>query len=285
MLAPSEFHFLACGSQMTPMPTIADIRHANLLLLIGNERGGITRLAAKIERSHAQISQLKNRNKHSKSGEPREMGDDVARHIEAKLLLPEGWMDTPHTAAPYPLANEIAGPSELSSHEQAELESHIVKLSRLARSLQTDSTDAPDDDADEEVGGTLVGEIVLHLAKALEQLDSRRRDGIADAIARMLRMGPDRTEADVLNTWMGGITVPLKVNSSASVETVSRDDGLAAPLEPGIRQATRAAASPSEEQWESSSSSGRVVNTFGMTDEPEVYRSPTKGPIPKASKK
>jgi hypothetical protein len=77
------------------MKTISEIRHANLLNLI-QEAGGVSRLAEKVDRSHSQISQLKNRSRHSKSGEPREMGDDIARHIEQKCALRTGWMDTEH---------------------------------------------------------------------------------------------------------------------------------------------------------------------------------------------
>lgn len=77
------------------MKTISEIRHANLLNLI-EEAGGVSRLAEKVDRSHSQISQLKNRSRHSKSGEPREMGDDMARHIEQKFALRTGWMDSEH---------------------------------------------------------------------------------------------------------------------------------------------------------------------------------------------
>lgn len=56
-------------------------------------------LADALERSHSQISQLRNRSVHSVSGKQRVMGDDFARHIEAQLGLPTGWMDTPHGVA------------------------------------------------------------------------------------------------------------------------------------------------------------------------------------------
>jgi hypothetical protein len=86
-----------------------------------------------------------------------------------------------------------------------------------------------------------VGEVVLSLAQALQQLDERRRDGVADAVARMLKMGPDQTEANVLDTWVGGLSVSLTVNSSALDETVCSDDSPAAPLVVGIPQPQRAA--------------------------------------------
>ncbi len=79
---------------MPSMQTVTETRHANLLSLI-EKAGSVQAFANLVERSHSQISQLKNRSKHSKTGEPREVGDDMARHIEAKLSLPVGWMDVP----------------------------------------------------------------------------------------------------------------------------------------------------------------------------------------------
>lgn len=95
MLARSEFQSLAYGFPIVAMPTIAQIRHANLLLLIGDGHGAVKRFAQRIDRDPSQVSQLKSRSKHSKSGDPREMGDDMARHIENMLKLTPGWLDTP----------------------------------------------------------------------------------------------------------------------------------------------------------------------------------------------
>lgn len=103
MLALSEFQSVACGSQMAGMQTVSEIRHANLLSLI-KQAGSVQAFADQVERSHSQISQLKNRSKHSKTGEPRDVGDDMARHIEGKLGLPTGWMDAPHAEVEAPLA-------------------------------------------------------------------------------------------------------------------------------------------------------------------------------------
>lgn len=89
----------AAGYQMQPVATIDEIRHANFLLLLGQHKT-IQAFANVLERSHSQISQLKNRNKHSSGGEPRVIGDDFARHIEAKMGKPPGWMDTPHDGEP-----------------------------------------------------------------------------------------------------------------------------------------------------------------------------------------
>lgn len=83
---------------MHSMETIAEVRHANLLALLSRYRS-LQAFADAIDRSHSQVSQLKNRNRHSTSGEPRAMGDDIARHIEQKLGLGVGWMDTQHPPA------------------------------------------------------------------------------------------------------------------------------------------------------------------------------------------
>jgi hypothetical protein len=73
-----------------------------------------------------------------------------------------------------------------------------------------------------------VGQIALRLAVALKEIDQRRRDGVADAIARLVRMGPDETEAQVLDTWTQGITLDgLPSNRETSrMEAVSSADAL-----------------------------------------------------------
>jgi hypothetical protein len=90
---------------MRQVPTISEIRHANLLLLIARA-GGVGAFAEQIERSQSQVSQIKVRSPHSSTGEPRDIGDDLARHIETKLTLNVGWMDQIHNAFTLPLASE-----------------------------------------------------------------------------------------------------------------------------------------------------------------------------------
>ena len=80
---------------MHAVKTIDDIRHENLLHLLSKERS-IQAFADRIERSHSQVSQIKNRHAHSTGGKARGIGDDLCRHIEAKLALPSGWMDQHH---------------------------------------------------------------------------------------------------------------------------------------------------------------------------------------------
>lgn len=61
-----------------------EIRRARLLDL-ANEHGTLQALADATDTRPAHLSQIKNG--------VREMGDDVARRIEAKLSKPRGWMD------------------------------------------------------------------------------------------------------------------------------------------------------------------------------------------------
>jgi hypothetical protein len=121
-LAPSEFPSLACGYPILPV-TVDDIRHANLLLLI-KQAGTIQGFASSIGRSHSQVSQLKNRHKHSKSGQPRVVGGDMARYIEQQLGLETGWMDVPHpaAAAPTPPPADFADRHEVSESDWALLQ-------------------------------------------------------------------------------------------------------------------------------------------------------------------
>lgn len=82
---------------MRAMKTSSEIRHANLLALI-KKAGSIQAVAEKLGKDHAQISQLKTQAKHSKTGKPRLIGDDIARLIEERFNLEIGWMDNPHGA-------------------------------------------------------------------------------------------------------------------------------------------------------------------------------------------
>lgn len=101
-LAPGQFHFLATGFKSLWMQSVEDARHSNLLLILGDlarehgEHGSIQRLAAAVACSHSQISQLKTRAKHSKTGKPRNIGPAMARKIEQASGKEPGWLDYPH---------------------------------------------------------------------------------------------------------------------------------------------------------------------------------------------
>lgn len=76
--------------------TISDIRYDNFLQLL-KEAGSSDALAEAAKTSPVYISQLLNRSPDSKTGKPRQIGDPMARKMEAGCNKPEGWMDNVHT--------------------------------------------------------------------------------------------------------------------------------------------------------------------------------------------
>lgn len=77
---------------------IFDNRRRNLLFLI-EQYGTLTKLNVVLGRSKsdATLNQIKNRATNSGTGKARQMGGEIARSIELKLNLPNGWMDQQHT--------------------------------------------------------------------------------------------------------------------------------------------------------------------------------------------
>jgi phage repressor protein C with HTH and peptisase S24 domain len=90
--SPERMDFVSRALNHERMSTIADIRHANLLLLI-KEAGGVQRLADRMGKAQAQISQYKTRSP-LPSGKQRSIGDDFAREAEISFDKPRGWMDS-----------------------------------------------------------------------------------------------------------------------------------------------------------------------------------------------
>lgn len=78
------------------MKTIDEIRRLNLLEAI-ERKGTAKKLADDANISPAYISQVKNQQPDSKTGKPKNMGDDVARKIENALGEKHGWMDQDHS--------------------------------------------------------------------------------------------------------------------------------------------------------------------------------------------
>jgi hypothetical protein len=113
---------------MLPMLTVAEVRHANLLRVIA-EAGNAARLPELIDTKPQYLSQLVRRAPDSKTGKPRELGDDLARRIERRLAKPHGWMDTQHPhagekTAPYAVAHNL-------SHATAFHELHRITKDQL----------------------------------------------------------------------------------------------------------------------------------------------------------
>ena len=86
---------------MIDMQTVAETRRQRLALLVKSHGGRLAELneAIGLDRTDATLSQIRTQAKHSKTGKPRAMGDDLARKIEERLQLQTGWMDTPPSYA------------------------------------------------------------------------------------------------------------------------------------------------------------------------------------------
>lgn len=77
------------------MKTNDETRRDNLVLAI-KRAGSAAKLAEQTGSAAAYLSQIKMRTPNSKTGVPKQMGDDLARRIEQALGVPAGWMDVDH---------------------------------------------------------------------------------------------------------------------------------------------------------------------------------------------
>ena len=80
------------------MKTIDEIRRLNLIEAIARA-GTAKALAEKADLSAAYISQVKNGQPDSKTGNPKNLGDEAARKIEKAVGVTRGWMDVDHSTA------------------------------------------------------------------------------------------------------------------------------------------------------------------------------------------
>lgn len=84
------------------MPTISETRRDNLLILLERFRS-IAEFNATMGRDRrSPVFALIKSQKGGANGRPRIMGDKLAREIEARLALPEGWMDESHSDSATP---------------------------------------------------------------------------------------------------------------------------------------------------------------------------------------
>lgn len=139
-----------------------------------------------------------------------------------------------------------------------------------------------------------LGQIALQIASAVQHLEKRKRDGVAGAIAEMVKQGPDETEVPVIDAWTPGITLMgLHQNrETAQMEALSSVDTLLnlylklgtddqARFRDGISTGKGAGS------WVEEHSNER---RFGLRDETgdasQAYRSPKGGkPAAKGAKK
>lgn len=79
------------------MKTIAEIRLENLKSLV-RENGSQDKVAELAGSSAVYLSQLLNSAKDTKTGKPRQIGDDMARKLESGCAKEVGWLDNVHGA-------------------------------------------------------------------------------------------------------------------------------------------------------------------------------------------
>lgn len=100
-IAIAQFAKLANVYPIDAMQTVSETRRTRLAILVRRYGDSLANLneALGLSRTDATLSQIRTQAPHSKTGKPRVMGDELARKIEEKLELDEGWMDTPPTYA------------------------------------------------------------------------------------------------------------------------------------------------------------------------------------------
>lgn len=77
------------------MHTIDEIRMENLRVLV-KEKGSQKKVSDDTGASQVYLSQLMNAAKDAKTGKPRQIGDDMARKLEAGCGKERGWLDNVH---------------------------------------------------------------------------------------------------------------------------------------------------------------------------------------------
>lgn len=130
---------------MLAVQTIAETRRQRLQMLIA-QYGSLATLNDQLDlpRTDATLSQIKNQSPHHRTGKPRSMGDDLARKIEAKLNLPEGWMDTPPLLADrFGHSEALACVATFMAAMEPEMQYKVVRLvAALAEPPQGTNGDA-----------------------------------------------------------------------------------------------------------------------------------------------
>ena len=99
-IAFCEFPYLAKKNLIWSMQTASETRRARLEMLI-KKHGSVAALNTALEwaRTDPKLAQIRNANPRPGRDKPYQMGDAMARELEAKLGLEHGWMDTPPSYA------------------------------------------------------------------------------------------------------------------------------------------------------------------------------------------
>lgn len=97
-----EFLFSTAGGLLSPMVTVEETRRTRLQMLV-KKLGSMASLCEKLGYARTEtagLTRILNANvRHDRDGQIYRMGSPTARHIEEKLSLEVGWMDTPPTYA------------------------------------------------------------------------------------------------------------------------------------------------------------------------------------------
>ena len=90
------------------MRDVKQNRRENLRLLVERE-GSLVKLNEKLGRkkSDATLGQILNQAKDTKTGNPKNMGDKIARSLEDQLSLGYGWMDADHSNEAFPEDDDL----------------------------------------------------------------------------------------------------------------------------------------------------------------------------------
>jgi SOS-response transcriptional repressor LexA len=126
------------------MKPIELIRQENLRFL-ANELGGVSKLANKIGKSQAQVSQWLNGSK-LPSGKPRSIRSESAREIENILGLDQNWIDSPkdvvyesvNTSPVEPVKGYIPLLSSVRAGTWGEIDNHHADTDELIAVRETD---------------------------------------------------------------------------------------------------------------------------------------------------
>lgn len=100
-IALAQFSKIKFFAPIEAMQTVSETRRQRLAILVKEAGSSLAALNEKLglDRTDATLSQIRTSAKHSKTGKPRSMGDELARKIEERMNLPQGWMDTPPSHA------------------------------------------------------------------------------------------------------------------------------------------------------------------------------------------
>lgn len=142
-----EFLFYPKGCSIPPMETVEETRRSRLRMLV-KKFVSMANLCEKLgyaRNETATLTRILNANiRHDRDGKPYNMGSPMAREIEGKLSLPQGWMDTPLSFA------EIHGEDDPRAKVMKLMESMTVQdlfttvrlVDALAKPTKANGTDS-----------------------------------------------------------------------------------------------------------------------------------------------